>query len=205
MIQPTNRSAAERVLFRARVRGLVGDGTWIRTSAGDALAISVGGDIWRWSSHDGTSAAFVATPAAETSPALSSDGRWLAYASSDAVGSEIWVRPFPADGPAVQVSAGGGTYPAWGPGNREIFYVNGNAMMAVTVTTSPDIAVTPPRKLFERGAFQWQYRGRNYDVDPKTGRFLVLKSLGGPSPSGQLVVVVDWMAGALARMKPRGD
>ena len=42
MIQPTNRSAAERVLFRAPVPGLVGDGTWIRTSAGDALAISVG-------------------------------------------------------------------------------------------------------------------------------------------------------------------
>jgi eukaryotic-like serine/threonine-protein kinase len=206
MIQPTNRSAAERVLFRATAPGLVGDGTWARTAAGDVLAIAVGGDIWRWSSHDGTSAAFVATPAVEGSPALSSDGRWLAYASSDAVGSEIWVRPFPADGPAVQVSAGGGTHPAWGPGNREIFYVNGNAMMAATVTTGPSTAVaSSPRKLFESLVFQWQARGRNYDVDPKTGRFLVLKSLGGPSPPAQLVVVVDWMAGALARMKPRGD
>ena len=116
------------------------------------------------------------------------------------------MRPFPADGPAVQVSAGGGTHPAWGPGNREIFYVNGNAMMAATVTTSPSAAVaSSPRKLFESTLFQWQARGRNYDVDPKTGRFLVLKSLGGPSPPAQLVVVVDWMAGALARMKPRGD
>ena len=78
--------------------------------------------------------------------------------------------------------------------------------MAVTVTTGSAIAVTSsPRKLFESDAIQWQARGRNYDVDPKTGRFLVLKSLGGPSPAGQLVVVVDWMAGALARMKPRGD
>ncbi len=196
----------ERVLFRAPVAGLVADGTWARTPSGDALAIEVGGDIWRWSSHDGTSAAFVATPAVETSPAFSSDGRWLAYASSDAVGSEIWVRPFPTDGSAVQVSAGGGTHPAWGPGNREIFYVNGNAAMSVTVTTSPAIAATSsPRKVFESSAVQWRARGRNYDVDPKTGRFLVLKSLGGPSPSGQLVVVVDWMAGALERMKPRGD
>ena len=205
MIQPTNRSAAERVLFSASAPGLVGDGDWARTPAGDALVITVGGDIWRWLSNDGSVAAFVATPAVEISPVLSSDGRWLAYASSDTVGSEIWVRPFPAAGAAVQVSAGGGTDPTWGPGNREIFYVNGNALMAVTVTTSPVFSPTPPRKLLDNSAIAWQARGRNYDVDRKTGRFLVVKSLDGPSPSGQLVIVVDWMAGVLARMKPKVD
>ena len=45
----------------------------------------------------------------EEVPALSPDGRWLAYESDESGGNEIFVRPFPnIDGGKWQVSPAGG-------------------------------------------------------------------------------------------------
>jgi Tol biopolymer transport system component len=49
---------------------------------------------------DGSPRAIVAGPAEEFSPALSPDGRWLAYASDETGRTEVYVRPFPNAGAA---------------------------------------------------------------------------------------------------------
>ena len=136
------------------------------------------------------------------SPAFSPDGRWLAYTSMQTSAAEIWVQPFPNKGKAVQVSVGGGSCPAWGPGGRELFYLQGDTLMAVSVTTTPEFSRSPPKRLLDLPRYNLEGRSRNYDVDPVTGRLLMVMTVGGSAPRAELVVAVDWLAPALERVKP---
>ena len=59
----------------------------------------------------------------EVAPALSPDGRWLAYASNESGRYEVYVRPFPdANAGRWQVSRNGGNEPVWAHNGRELFY-----------------------------------------------------------------------------------
>jgi Tol biopolymer transport system component len=71
----------------------------------------------------------------EWSPKLSPDGRWLAYVSDESGRSEISVRPFPDPGGKFAISTDGGSEPRWSRDGRELFYRNGDKMMAVTMAT----------------------------------------------------------------------
>ncbi len=66
-------------------------------------------------------------------PALSPDGRRLAYASNASGRHEVYVRPFPGPGAAVQVSEAGGTEPAWSRDGRRLFYRGGRRLHAATL------------------------------------------------------------------------
>jgi len=68
---------------------------------------------------------------------FSADGHWLAYRSNESGRDEIYVKPFPGPGGKWQVSTDGGSEAVWNPNGKEIFYRNGNKMMAVAVTTEP--------------------------------------------------------------------
>ena len=65
----------------------------------------------------GPSEPFLRTPASETRPAFSHDGRWVAYSSNDTGVMEVYVRPFamPAseNGGMWQISTTGGSAPKW--------------------------------------------------------------------------------------------
>ena len=61
---------------------------------------------------------------------ISSDGRWIAYASSRSNRYEVYVRPFaepgsaPAPaGPVIQISRDGGSAPKWSGDGTELFFV----------------------------------------------------------------------------------
>jgi serine/threonine-protein kinase len=59
----------------------------------------------------------------ETDPALSPDGRWIAYVSNETGRYEVYVRPFPdVDSGRWQVSTQGGFQPKWSDDGREIFF-----------------------------------------------------------------------------------
>jgi Tol biopolymer transport system component len=71
------------------------------------------------------------TPAIDTNPALSPDGRWLAYESSQSGRPEVYVTRFPASRNAIaaaaprwQVSTLGGSRPRWSSDGRALFYVS---------------------------------------------------------------------------------
>jgi serine/threonine-protein kinase len=117
----------------------------------------------------------------ESAPALSPDGRWLAYQSSEPGRAEVYVRPFPGPGPRVPVSLNGGTEPCWSRDGRELFYREGDAMMAASVRTQPAFAVTERRRLFS-GAFLPGGSFREYDVTPDGRRFVMVRG-GGSSTS----------------------
>ncbi|MFT5431312.1 MAG: DNA-binding SARP family transcriptional activator, partial [Myxococcota bacterium] len=79
---------------------------------------------------------------AELGPALSPDGRWLAYASEETGRGEVFVIPFPnSDAARWSVSPDGGTEPQWSHSGREIFYRSlRDELVAVEVQTTPTFA-----------------------------------------------------------------
>jgi Tol biopolymer transport system component len=93
---------------------------------------TTGEDIWALP-LDGDRQAYpvLQTPAVETNPALSPDGQWLAYESSQSGRPEVMVTRFPGSRTAVdaaaprwQVSTQGGSRPRWSADGRVVFYVS---------------------------------------------------------------------------------
>lgn len=93
------------------------------TTAEDIWALSLQGDREPFP--------VLQTPAIETNPSLSPDGRWLAYESALSGRPEIYVTRFPtsrtgipATAPRWQVSTQGGSRPRWSGDGRALFYVS---------------------------------------------------------------------------------
>ncbi len=91
------------------------------------------------------------TPFGEQNPEVSPDGRWLAYSSDESGSDEIYVRPFPDidAGGRWQVSTGGGVQPLWARSGQELFYRNGEAVIAVSIDTDPSFTQGNPEVMFE--------------------------------------------------------
>jgi Tol biopolymer transport system component len=136
----------------------------------------------------------VATEYQEIDPALSPDGRWLAYASNRTGRSEIWLQGYP-EGVAVRVSRDGGFEPRWSADGRELFYLQGDAVMAVAVESVGELSFSAPERLFTGPYVMNQGAGFvSYDV-ARDGRFLMIELPGGSAanaPSQGIVVVQNW-------------
>ena len=64
--------------------------------------------------------------------------------------------------------------------------------MAVTCEFSPTFHAGTPKELF-KGVFDLRSNsGVTYDVDPKGGRFLMIRPTGGTTEATQTKVVVNW-------------
>jgi eukaryotic-like serine/threonine-protein kinase len=136
--------------------------------------------------------AFLHSPANETAPTFSPDGKWLAYESTGTGRNEVYITPFPSGGAQYQVSTSGGERPIWRRDGKEIYYREGLRVMAVNVRPKADsLELSTPAPLFELAA--GNLNGRYYDVAPD-GRFLVNTSpLTAKAQSFSLVV--NWPGG----------
>jgi len=147
-----------------------------------------------------------ATPLLETAfeesyPAVSPDGRWLAYVSDESGSNEIYVRSFPdIDAGRWQVSRGGGTQPLWARDGSELFYRNGEAVIGAPIQTDPSFRAGSPEVLFE-GDYLLAQGGPNYDVSPDGDRFLMIKAVQSSSATPQIIVVQNWFE-ELRRLAP---
>ncbi|MEX1186423.1 MAG: protein kinase [Gemmatimonadaceae bacterium] len=130
---------------------------------------------------------YLQTPNDEFAPAVSPDGRWLAYTSDESGRYEIYVRSFPEPGGKVQISLDGGGEARWSRNGSELFYRNGERMMAARVVTAPGFSVQSRTELF-RGIFTSYPFHAQYDVT-RDGRFITTQ---GPASSGAVVVVLNW-------------
>ena len=107
------------------------------------------GDVWiATKGQEEAPQAFLQTGNEEIAPALSADGRWLAYASDETGRFEIYVQSLPNGGNKRQISTDGGTEPLWASSGRELFYRNGDQMMVVAVEGDPSNSVSPPPRAF---------------------------------------------------------
>ena len=160
-------------------------------SARDLVLLPLTGDT---SAH--TTTPLVATSANEIQPRVSSDGRWLAYASDETGDLEVYVRPFPRAGGRVQVSSGGGSEPVWSVDGKRLFYRTGAALIAATLAYSPGLEVVSREQLFDDRYKRGLFRSR-FDVHPDGKRFVMLQPA---SQSQEVVVVLDWVTELRSRM-----
>ncbi len=152
---------------------------------------TTGRDLWTLS-PDGKAKPFRVTRfneiAARFAPAREGAPRWIAYASDESGRSEVYVQSYPAGERRVPVSTGGGVRPMWSPDGHELYYVAGDAMMAVAM--QPSGAFGAPRRLFDRSSFLVNDRFQSYSVSPDGRRFLMIK-LGADSAPRQLNVILN--------------
>jgi eukaryotic-like serine/threonine-protein kinase len=148
--------------------------------------------IWILPLRDRTPHLFVEGPLYETAPRFSPDGKWIAYASNESGRFEIYVRPYPGPGGKWQISAEGGTEPVWNPKGRELFFRNGQKMLAVQYSAQPTFSADKPKMLFEGPYVQTPRSIPDYDVSPDGQRFLMVKAPEQALAPAAINVVLNW-------------
>jgi serine/threonine-protein kinase len=180
------------------------DGRWVVYRAGvssgfrDIYARSLAGDTARITVAAGSFDEYM--------PALSPDGRWVAYVSQESGREEVYVRPFPeTDQARWQISTGGGASPAWSHSGRELFYASSaDSMMAVEVGGTPDFHPAVARALFSTAPYVLQPYHRSFDVTPDDRSFVMIQRSGASgAEANRLTVVLNWFEEATARMRAR--
>jgi hypothetical protein len=124
---------------------------------------------------------------------VSPDGRWVAYHSDETARPEIYVRDMAGSG-RWQVSATGGEEPHWSKDGRELYFRSGNRMMVAPVESGDTFRSGTPRLLFE-GVYNLRSDSlRSYDVDPVTGRFLMIRPLEEGQAPPSIRITLNWFA-----------
>ena len=125
-------------------------------------------------------------------PQFSNDGRYLAYVSDESGRGEVYVRPFP-DGPGRwRISTNGGTQPRWSADGTELFYVEGETLMAAPLSSSPNFTVGQPERLFDYGSLRGG-NGWRYDVFPDGRRFATTARVeDGHEQPATVRIVENW-------------
>jgi Tol biopolymer transport system component len=184
-------------------------GYWLPDGAGlvtAAISLSPGsrGDIGLITNGGrGPIEPLVATRFEEQHPALSPDGRWLAFSSDQSGRTEIYLRPLRGEGDQIQVSVEGGIEPIWGPDSRELFYragtgISGN-LTSAKVQTTPRLAILERRTLFPVSGYSTATPHSNYDVSPD-GRTFVFVGFNQASR----VVIIQNLPALVERLR-RGE
>jgi len=171
-------------------------------AAAFVLSVSSGSDIWTVN-LEGPPApkAYLANGFNLGHPALSPDGRWMAYDSDESGRVEVYLQSYPD--PTVtrqQVSSGGGSEPLWTRGGRELVFRRGDSVMAVTADPRTGEAGRPA--VLFAGPYEsdpeWS-QPRAWDVTPDGERFAFLKWPTG-TVRRQVVVATHWFDELRARV-----
>ncbi len=126
----------------------------------------------------------------ETDLAFAPDGMWAAWSSNESGRFEVFVQAFPSSGKRWQVSTSGGREPVWNPNGRELFFRNGNDMMAVDVQFEPAFDAGPPHRLFTSAGFAGAGNRASFNVSPDGKRFVMVKLSDAPPP--RVDIILNW-------------
>jgi Tol biopolymer transport system component len=139
-------------------------------------------------------AVFQQTPINENEPALSPDGKLLAYAQGDYGQAELMLRTYPDASGQWQVSLEGGARPLWSrAGDRLYFRETAGQIFVVDVTRKPAVRLSRPRPVVRPPLV---IARAGFDLSRDGKQLLMMREVqaadtpGGPS----LAVVQNWLA-----------
>jgi len=164
-------------------------------SSWDIMELSLEGDA----EH----ATLVGGPGLQTGAVFSPNERFFAYTSEESGQNEVYVRPYPDHLDwRKTISTESGWAPVWSADGRELFYLQGNRLMVVPITTEPVFSFGLPRMLFEQEfAAGDGYSPAPYDISPDGERF-VFRRVSRELP-GSLYMKLNWFE-ELKRLVPTG-
>ncbi len=174
------------------------DGRFIVYVDGPYYLSTGNSDIWALPLEGGDPVSVVQSEYTEYLPALSPDGRWLAYTMTRAGQAEVYVVPFTPAWPEAaptgqwQISMSGGRHPRWRPDGRVLHYISPRGLlMSVAVTSGDDrLQFDSPKPMF-----QTPYdTGSSYDVSPARldGTHQYYFTDTQKAPDAPISVILNW-------------
>ncbi|MBL0172091.1 MAG: protein kinase [Gemmatimonadaceae bacterium] len=140
-------------------------------------------------------------PPGKIRPAISPDGRWLAYATDVSGRWDVIVVPFPdATTARHQVtSTVGGNGARWARDGKTLYFneEGGSGMYGVPVTTGDKFSAGTPKREFTLATGTLNV---TYDLAPD-GRLIMLRSVGGVVRADELILVENFAEELKARAK----
>ncbi len=127
-------------------------------------------------------------------PAISPDGRWLAYTAPDSGIIQVYVVPFSGPGGKWQISTVVGMDARWSKTTHELFYLDGSALLAVPYSVQGNsFQPGQPVPLFAN-RFEMRAPMGSYDVMPDGQHFVMFQLTSGKkvTPSGP-TVALNWL------------
>ena len=127
----------------------------------------------------------------ESLPAVSPDGKWMAYRSNESGRQEIYITAFPAGGAKWQVSTNGGTSAKWRRDSKELFFLDPtDKIVAVDVNASGNaVRLGTPHDLFQTVGIQREYGAFDVTAD---GKKFLLNSGNLKEGSDPFTLVLYW-------------
>jgi dipeptidyl aminopeptidase/acylaminoacyl peptidase len=158
-------------------------------------------DLWLLPAGEGAEPRpFIESASAETSPAISPDGKWIAFVSNESGALEVYVAPLAAKDPArakLRISDRGGSDPVWSRDGSELFFEDpAERLMAAAVQTDGGAeAFGVPEVVLDLKALGLTTNADgSYDVSPDGSRFVFGRTQGGVAGGSEIFVVLDWFA-----------
>jgi Tol biopolymer transport system component len=143
-------------------------------------------DIWLLPLSDRKPQPLLQTKFNEQNAKISPDGNWLAYQSDESGNNEVYVTQFPQPARSWRISTSGGVNPFWRGDGKELYFVSGKKLLAVSVTGGTEFQSGTPQLLFD-------IEGANYAPSKDGQRFLV-SVVTEKAPAPPINVVLNWTA-----------
>ena len=162
--------------------------------------------LWTLALAEGSvPAPFYPSAHGEFNPAVSPDGRFIAFGSTVTNRGEVFVRIYPGRG-KWQISTEGGETPLWSQDGTELYYRDGERLMLVDVRTNPSFTYSAPRVLFEFPSFNSNENDSDYDVTADGDRFVMLEAVENASldNASELFLTLNWSE-ELERLVPTNN
>jgi serine/threonine-protein kinase len=181
------------------------DGEWLVLRTGGQSNVIGGRDIFTVRPGvDSAAQPLLEAAYDEGAPAVSHDGRWLAYNSTETGQYEVFLRPFPdVSAGKIQVSTDGGAGPLWSHSGSELYFVNGgNEMIAAHLDYSGGQPRVVEREVLFEVPATWEGTVPNnyitglYDITADDQRFLMVRpyqDAADQGPQNELIVVKNWL------------
>jgi Tol biopolymer transport system component len=133
------------------------------------------------------------TPYHEGNFRFSPDGQYVVYVSNESGQDEIYAASFPAFAAKRKISSGGGRFPVWAKGGKEILYrAADGTLMSAQIRTGSNLVASTPKLLFkaagsDSGRFSVTADGKHFLLNEP------VQKTEGEKPD--ITVVLNWTAG----------